>query len=501
MPDVPAPDRPVIREWRAFRAATPGLQAFLALTTVAALVVPWLVVNALDESSSTHQLLTIAVLVAVSVLNVEVGRSLTGGLERTHQPHKALSAWALATALLLPTQWLLVLVPLTYAHTWWRGMRIRLWKWIGSAGFLVLSGCFAQWVAMSVMGANINYMTGAGGRGLVAILLATLAFLGLEALLFWGPATLNHPEDEVWLQATLRSSSFYGTEAVVLIIGALFSAVWTGGPWFVLLTVPIYLIAQRAALHEPLRQRAESAVVLSEQNAELEQANQFQSDLMAMLGHEIGNPLTSVMGYTEVGIEALDSGDTVFAREALGIVDRAANQVQGVLNDVLALVASDRRALVATPERTPLAPRLQAAAAHQPPQGRPTVDCPDDLAAYVQPSHLDQMVANLLSNARKYAGGATRIAASRLDEATVEITVTDEGPGIPDTFRADLFERFTRAAASARGIRGTGLGLFITRELARANSGTVELCETGPTGSVFAIRVPAAPSAPTAPPA
>lgn len=492
---APALDPPAVRERSPFRVATPRAQVFLGLTFLGALVAPWLLSNALDATAPGYQLLTLLIVLSVSVLNVELGRRLTGGLQRAHQPHKALSAWAFATALLLPSEWLLVVVPLTYAHTWWRGMRIQLWKWIGSAGFLVLSGCLAQWLAMSIMGSQTNYMMDDGGRGLVAALVAAAAFLAAETLLFCGPAYLNHPEDEVWLRATLRSPSFYGTEAAVLLIGALFSAAWTGGAWFVLLTVPIYLITQRALLHEPLRERAESATVLTEQNAELEQANQFKSDLMGMLGHEIGNPLTSVMGYTEVGLEALDSGDTAFAREALGIVARGATQVQGVLNDVLALVASDRRALVAMPETFRLAPRLAAAAAHQPPQARPTVDCPDDLAAYAQPSHVDQMVANLLSNARKYAGGATRIAASRIDDHTVEITVADEGPGINEDFRATLFERFTREAASARGIRGTGLGLFITRELAVANGGTVELRETGPSGSVFAIQVPAAPPA------
>ena len=495
MPDALAHERPVVREWSTFRAATPRAQVFLALTTLAALVAPWLLDNALDATTSARQLLTLLILVSVSVLNVEVGRRLTGGLEETHQPHKALSAWAFATALLLPSEWLLVVVPLTYAHTWWRGMRITLWKWVGSAGFMVLSGCLAQWVAMSVMGDTINYMLGNGGRGLVAALLAAAAFLLLESVLFWCPASLNHREDEVWLRATLRSPSFYGTEAAVLLIGALFSAAWTGGAWFVLLTVPIYVVTQRAILHEPLRLRAESATLLAQQNAELEQANQFQSDLMAMLGHEIGNPLTSVMGYTEVGLEALDAGDTAFAREALGIVERGATQVQGVLNDVLALVASDRRALLAMPEAFSVAPRLDSAAAHQPPQARPTVDCPADLTAYAQPSHVDQMVANLLSNARKYAGGATRIAASRVDDRVVEITVADAGPGIPEDFRTNLFERFSRDVASSRGVRGTGLGLFITRELARANGGTVELRETGPSGSVFAIRVPSAPPA------
>ncbi|MGZ4449964.1 MAG: ATP-binding protein [Nocardioides sp.] len=468
-----------------------ALRAYLGLTTLAALVVPWLVTGPAADPGTTTRLVTAAVLLVVAVLNVEIGRVLTGGLERAHQPHKALSAWAFACALLLPAPWLLVVVPLTYAHTWWRGLRIPWWKWAGSATFLVLSGCLAAVVADAVMGDEANFMRGRGGLGLVAVLLAAIAFLALEALLFCGPAYLNHAEDEVWLRQTLRSASFYGTEAGVLVIGALLAAVWTGGSWFVLLFVPIYLIAQRAVLHEPLRQRAEAAAVLAEKNAELERANQFKSDLMGMLGHEIGNPLTSVMGYAQVGIEAIDQGDIDFARRAMVVVDRGATQMQAVLHDLLALVASDRAALVAQVEPCPVAPHLTAAAANQPPTMRPEVDVAPDVVALVQPSHLDQMVANLLSNARKYAGGATLLAARLRDDGRVEITVTDQGAGVPEAFRDDLFERFSREAASSREASGSGLGLFITRELARVNGGEVELRSTGPEGSVFAIVVPA----------
>jgi len=64
-------------------------------------------------ASAPPQWATALVLVLISVGNVEIGGAMTGGLERSHQPHKALSAWAFARALLLPASWLLVVVPLT----------------------------------------------------------------------------------------------------------------------------------------------------------------------------------------------------------------------------------------------------------------------------------------------------------------------------------------------------------------------------------------------------
>ena len=68
---------------------------------------------------------------------------------------------------------------------------------------------------------------------------------------------MYHAEDEQWLRCTLRTPSFYLTEGAVLLVGGLSAALWTGGAWFLVLLLPIHGLAQRAALHEPLRERAD----------------------------------------------------------------------------------------------------------------------------------------------------------------------------------------------------------------------------------------------------
>lgn len=103
----------------------------------------------------------------------------------------------------------------------------------------------------------------------------------------------------------------------------------------------------------------------------------------------------------------------------------------------------------------------------------------------MQPGHLDQVLANLLSNAEKYAGGATRVIARRGGAGDVQVVVTDAGPGVPEAFREQLFERFSRASDTSQIVPGTGLGLFITRELARANGGDVEYRALPEGGSAF----------------
>jgi signal transduction histidine kinase len=328
------------------------------------------------------------------------------------------------------------------------------------------------------------------GWDLVAMLAAAAAFLAVETVLFLGSATFNRAEDEVWLRRTLASRSFYGTELGVLFIGGLLTAVWTAGPWFILLLLPIYALVQRAALHEPLRERAEAAAQLASKNAELELANQFKIDLLGMLGHEIGNPLTAIVGYAQVGADALDDGAVELGRESLTVVERNAAQIQQVVHEILTLVSSERGALTAHPEPCPLEPHLQAAASSQPQGCQPCVECPAGLAALVQPSHLDQILANLVGNAAKYAGGANRITARSTPAGLVEVGVVDSGPGVPPAFREHLFQRFARDADTAQQVMGTGLGLFIARELARANNGDVVLRDGDPSGSVFVLTLP-----------
>ncbi len=471
------------------RSLSVPARVLLAATVLGAAVLPFVLHEFTVHNTVHHQPLTAAVLIVFSVVNVEIGRALAGGLEHTNQPHKALSGWACASALLLPGPWLLLVVPATYAHARWRGLRVPLTKWVGSAAFLVLSGVAAGVVAHGIFGESSHWTFEDGGRGLIAVAAAAGTFLLVESALFAAIAWLNHPAEEVWLRRTLRDKGFYLTETGVLLMGGLLSAVWVGGAWFVILFLPIYILAQRAVLDEPLRERVVAAARLAAANDDLRRANAFKSDLLGMLGHELGNPLTSVTGYAQVATEELDAEDYAAARQSLQVVERNADRMRGVLYELLTHAASDTTALIADQEECVLQPHLVAAAGAFPHGQRPQVDCPPSLTAWVQPGHLDQMLLNLVSNAQKYAGGAVRIAAAPID-GMLHICVSDDGPGVPERFRERLFDRYTRDSETARGAPGAGLGLFITRQLARANGGDVAYHAAAPTGSAFTLALP-----------
>jgi signal transduction histidine kinase len=479
-----------IRTEQGFRGAPRREQIYLLVAGACALVLPFTAPDLASTAGGPPPWLTVAVLVLMSALNVEISRALTGGLERSQQPHKALSAWAFACAMLLAPPWLLVVVPVTYLHARWRGIRVPLWKWIGSAAFLVLASLASALVGHLAFGGRPDWLSDNGARGSATLVISAGVFLAVETVLFAGSALLNHAEDEVWLRRTLTSRSFYLTESGVLLTGGLLAAVWTAGAWFVLLLVPVYALVQRAVLLEPLRERAALAAQLAATNRQLEEVSQFKTDLMGILAHEVGNPLTSIRGYAELGVETAADGTPAQGRRAFEVIKRNAQQIQGVLHDIVGLVDSNPGALTASPECCLLAPHLRAAAAAQPPMRQPVVSCPEELTAYVQPGHLDQVLANLLSNARKYAGGATCLEARALDVDRVVISVADAGPGIPEDFHDQLFQRSARHPSTVATVAGTGIGLFISRALARANGGDLTHRSNRPTGSCFDLTLP-----------
>lgn len=234
------------RPWR--------LRVHIAASVVAALVLPVALTGSRLEPVTAGQLATAAVLLALSVVNVEIGRLLDGGVKHSHRPHKALSAWAFCAALLLPSWWLVPVVVTIYAHARWRGLRLQLWKWVGSGAYVALAALAANVTAAGVR-AGTDWASD-GPRGLLAITTAAAVFLLVETLLFHGSAYLNDADDEEWLRRTLRGTRFYTTEAAMLLVGGLSAAVWATNPWLLPLLLPAYALAQQAALHEPLQRQA-----------------------------------------------------------------------------------------------------------------------------------------------------------------------------------------------------------------------------------------------------
>jgi PAS domain S-box-containing protein len=233
-----------------------------------------------------------------------------------------------------------------------------------------------------------------------------------------------------------------------------------------------------------------SALRHADDFASLEAANQLKLDLIGMLGHEIGTPLTSIMSYAETAHDDWRTLPPERRAAVLEVISRNAHRLNSLVGDVLSMVTIDSGELRVNREAINLAEAITTALAAAGAETVP-VNCPADLGVQIQPGHLEQILVNFLTNAAKYAGNAAAVNAYR-DGERVRIDVVDDGPGVPESFRSKLFDRFARAEGAV--VNGTGLGLYIVRILARANAGDADYRPNPSGGSIFSVELEPGPA-------
>lgn len=205
--------------------------------------------------------------------------------------------------------------------------------------------------------------------------------------------------------------------------------------------------------------------------------------LTASMAHEIRNPLSAVTQAAEL-IQDEKRGE-MQARLATIIHDNA-RRIERMIRDVLALGRREQ----ALPEAVPLATFVGEVVDALALNGEPEravfrIDIDPALTLALDRAHLRQILDNLLANARRYCSGgpgAVYVWAEATAGARVALHVQDDGPGIDDKTLAHLFEPFFTTHP-----KGTGLGLYIARELAEANHATLELRADDPGGAHFVL--------------
>jgi signal transduction histidine kinase len=212
---------------------------------------------------------------------------------------------------------------------------------------------------------------------------------------------------------------------------------------------------------------------------------------IATAAHEIRNPVTVLTGIAVMLGEAGVPSSKEQLGNLLGAVARQAALLDRVTEDLLTAAQTQRGTLRLEIGSWEVVPLL-VDAVHDLGEGV-TVDVRggEGLLVRADPTRLGQMVANLLSNALKYGAPPYAIEVTRSTGWTgplVHVSVEDSGPGVPEEFREQLFEEFSRARDA--GTRGTGLGLFLVRSLAQAQDGGADYRPRPGGGSVFTITLP-----------
>jgi signal transduction histidine kinase len=238
----------------------------------------------------------------------------------------------------------------------------------------------------------------------------------------------------------------------------------------------------------------------------LKEAEQLKDDFIATAAHELRSPLTTLIGYTEVLRQqtAIISGAKLaeWQVEALETIAHDTMRVVGLANDLLdvtRLQAGQFEVHCYSSDLIHLTQRVVARLQESSKAHTIVVDAPTSpLLVSMDTLRIEQVLQNLGSNAIKYSpqGGQIRVTVRAQPEAGVaELAVCDQGIGIPASQRRHIFSRFFRADnARIQGIEGTGLGLYLCRELIRLHGGRIWFESTEGLGSTFYIALPLAPT-------
>jgi len=251
------------------------------------------------------------------------------------------------------------------------------------------------------------------------------------------------------------------------------------------------------------RQEAEAARIAAEE------ANAAKSQFLATMSHELRTPLNAIDGYAELLQIGIHGQVTTAQHDAIVRIRRAQKRLLSLINDVLNFAKIESGQLQFDPRDVTVGELLVDIEAVMTPQVTAreqslVLDVPDPLLSiHTDPEKTQQILLNLLANAVKFTheGGRIVVTAVR-DGGDAIFRVADNGPGIPHDRLESIVEPFVQVGAGiSRDAGGVGLGLAISRDLARAMHGDLHVQSVPGAGATFTLRLPlAAPTSDVVPP-
>jgi signal transduction histidine kinase len=236
--------------------------------------------------------------------------------------------------------------------------------------------------------------------------------------------------------------------------------------------------------------------------AEAQEAHKARSDFLNMAGHELRTPLTVIKGYLSMLSDGSLGEPPAGLRQPIELLAAKADELGTLVDDLLFTSRLDSGRLPAHPMRLDLRTAIEEAARRADPRvhllgGELETRIPEGpLVVSADPEHVARVLDNLINNALTYRRPGqpawVRLSAG-LEDGLAVVSVEDRGRGVPADLRDRIFERFVRGEQGPSGAPGTGLGLYISRQLATRHGGKLELDRSTPgQGSRFSLRLPRA---------
>ncbi|HKA26680.1 MAG TPA: HAMP domain-containing sensor histidine kinase [Gaiellaceae bacterium] len=220
----------------------------------------------------------------------------------------------------------------------------------------------------------------------------------------------------------------------------------------------------------------------------LERADEIKTNFIALASHELRTPVTTILGLATTLNRRGDELDDRQRHELRDTLERQADRMAKLVEQLLDLSRLDADAITISPEQINLRERIEEIVASVAGERRQDVQVRIDpgLEAPADPGALDRIVGNLVANALRYGMPPVNVDAVQHDRH-LRVSVEDHGDGVPPQFVPQLFERFTR---SRERFGGTGLGLAIARSYARAHDGDLVYEDVDPHGARFQLVLP-----------
>jgi len=228
-------------------------------------------------------------------------------------------------------------------------------------------------------------------------------------------------------------------------------------------------------------------------HAERDAATALKNHFVAMVSHELRTPLTSIAGFSDTLVASWRSLPPEEVDEFLAYITKQAAYLGDLVEDILVIPRLEAGRLQLFPEPLDVTGLARETCRMVfPPDGgrRASVALPDGVQAWADPRRSQQVLRNLLENARKYGGEQVLVEGFSYGDHLV-LVVSDNGGGVPSGAETIIFEHFEQLSkGDARSSSGLGLGLPIARRLARAMGGEVWYERRFPTGSRFCFSLP-----------